>query len=437
MTPAARTERGSSDVKTVVDFGIWVLFFLLISIQDLAGPQAAVGRLAGVPSLFLAPVIVFRSRSRLARLPFVARIAARVSFGWLAAYVIVSLAAVPFLGPDSYGSSPLLRTFKLAVVVALWLLTGVAGAVLWDSGMAFRLRWIVSLVLAGNVLLLLLSAAGREPRFAGNEASFWHLAFNTQQRPRLLTVESSSAGSLLICVACLLLLISVRQRSLRLVAFAALLVAPLTLSRGATSAVPLAVGLAATSWFLLRAGLPRRAWLVGLVLGTLVFTYFGAAAITARSTHSTAGSDATRTAYAEASVRALEDRPLGATFADSVNQGHRWMEQAAADVASRYPASSLVEISDLLSDERASDFSPKTLPGFLIFQAGFIGLFFMLFLAWALAYAASRQRSLLQLFTMFMLLVPAVSFIDTLYAPEFPLVAGVLLAMRDKPSAKS
>jgi hypothetical protein len=409
-------------------------YLVALAVQDLGPTQRAFGRLGSNLALFILPVLVFVHLPEIRAAFQSPRLQRLVRGCSLFAYVtaIVSMVLLMFLPSSARGELLVLKAAKELALVLLWVASIIAGFVVirHHRDVARKVLWLT----LATCLVLLAYELVSPGNFFAVEGLF-HSGPNIQMRPRLLTLESSTAGTLLAGLALGLVLVDDRPRYRTAAVVLGTVGVVLVDSKGAVATWSMAlaggylISLVRGSW--------RRSLLAPVVAITLVVGgAFAAARVgsfvvrSIREDQQQDTSSATRAVYLLSAGLALRDRPLGGGFGGNIVLAERWLSDARQELASSFRGGAFQEVDSMLADDTDRAFSPKSLPVALIYYGGIGGLLLFGLLTVDLARAslraavASRWAPVVALFVG----LATLSYVTSLYEYEIPLLIGALLA---------
>jgi hypothetical protein len=222
-----------------------------------------------------------------------------------------------------------------------------------------------------------------------------HATINYQQRPRILSTESSTAGASLVGTALALLWLQSKSfKWLIPMAVVVILSVDRLASRGTTNglivAVVIAVALGVIGGFLRRSAGNRKI-IAGLITVGAVLAFTAGSSVL-RAVYDpvlqTAGSDATRSAWSFVGMRALIDRPWGDGYSAPLLDLPAWLSEAIEALQAYYPPSAWTELAALVGASTDEALAPKTLPASAAVYLGLPGMLLAISLLFTLAGAA-------------------------------------------------
>lgn len=386
---AKETEQRSS-LRTRATSATLFSIALLSPIGDLPLTSSFGGALGARPSLLLVP-LAFMLINKKSRSKTVATLWATLMIG-----TIVTLISIPFL-PYSAASQPVWsKALRVALTVACWIaLVSIARKSLGSHRRALLAGTAVAFV--ASVLYLY---AWELPH--GNPATtdILHATINYQQRPRILSPESSSAGASVVALGAGIVLLS---RGRLLIAFVTLPVTVLAAlavhSRGTYVALIASAALGGLLFAYSRTkvnakwdALPALAFAAVLVVAFLA-SAVGAVSVASRSTNGNADtsvSDATRAAWSNVGLVTLTEYPLGLGFGAPIVELPRLLQQAQSTLYAEYPTTAWNELGDVIASQSDDSLAPKTLPSTLSVYFGAIGILIWIGLVTSVAIGAIR-----------------------------------------------
>ena len=428
LEPLERSTRASGRFMAVA-------YLVALIVQDFGPTQRVLGRLGSNLALFVLPILVathlpeIRAALRSPRLGRLFR--GCLLFSYVTA--IVSMFLLLTLPTSSRGEVLLLKAAKEVSLFGLWLTSILAGYVILKHHLVLTRKVLWALLLLCGLLLAYELTA---PTNIFASQGLFHAGHNIQMRPRLLTLESSMAGTLFAGLGLGILIVE-RRRAYR--AAAVLLASSgivLVQSKGsiATWSIAFAVGylisLLRGSWrrSLFSPLLAACAVIVGALLAAQV-TDIVVSGLQRDRDQST--SSATRSAYLLSARISLLDQPLGGGFGGNIVSAQRWLSEARDQLTPKFRGGALSEIDGLLRSDTDRAFSPKSLPVTLVYWGGLGGVLLFLFIGLSLVRASFRSSIAgpWPLVVAAFILLATFSYVSSLYEYEITLLVGGLLAL--------
>lgn len=403
----------------------------LTPIGDLAPTQKVFGSIGGRPSLLAAPIMVYLFRHEIRSVA--GATLAPLATGWLYGLVI-SLVSLFFLPAAARGAPLTVKTATLSVILGLWILT-----IVWVAAAAVAERPSLAAGLgisyAGSLIFLVF-----EVFRPGNFAVAWHFvhsSINVQERPRILSTESSTAGASLVAAA-LGWAAAARPRTfifvivLGTVSWGVALVE----SRGTVVSLILAAALTAGttvgSRLYRRDGRLERAATVAALLTTVAsLLLFNNLSNFSNPAAGTSQSDATRSAWAIAANTSIVEHPEGSGYARPQVDASRWLTSAYTSLVDVYPARAFHELERLAGSQSGVALAPKTLLSTLEMYWGIPGLVVVLLLLrriWLAVLRSSIARDLRTVLAASFVIPACMIYVSSIYEPALAMLLGIAVA---------
>lgn len=410
-------------------------YLVALIVQDFGPSQRVLGRFGSNLALFVLPLLVLAHLPEIKTALATPRLRQLVRHCSLFAYVTATVSAFLLLSMPTSARGEILaiKAVKEIALFALWSISIVAGYVIirYHRELTRKMLWVL-LVACAALLAYEVAAPGN--MFA--RPGIFHAGLNIQMRPRLLTTESSIAGSLFAGLGLALVLVEGR----RLYRGAAVALATVGVvgvqSKGtlATWSMALAAGylvsLLRGSW---RRNVLSPVFALAIVLaGAFLASQVGsivAGALQRDRNQST--SSATRSAYLLSAKIGLLDQPWGGGFGGNIVAAEEWLTEAREELTPKFRGGAFEEIDALLRADTDRAFSPKSLPVTLIYWGGLGGLAFFCLFGLNLARAAlanSRVTQWAPVVAAFILL-GTFSYISSFYEYEISLLVGGIFAL--------
>ncbi|MGO4806120.1 hypothetical protein AB4089_13410 [Arthrobacter sp. 2MCAF15] len=374
---------------------IWWLTFAgcaLFAVDDVAVFRGLGGGLLASPGWL--PIIIagfLASRDpRFRRLRLSRVIIAVFSYG-----ILITLITLPFLAADVLGENPIAKSIKVAVSVGVWLLMLVSGAILS--------RVVPRAVQAGAIAAIATMTLGALLYHLGyqgvDQNELIHSYQNLQQRVRSTRFEASSLGAGLIVCLGLIAMRSTRTMAVVLFPVGLIMIGVVAESRGTnlTIYVSLLV-IPFLIWLKSRkADLTANVvlfWASVLaalaVVSSFRLDYFLGSALWSELGLKTEGtSDASRSMWADASLAAVGQHPLGMGYAAYLEWLPKLVENSTRSALDFFPIRDLSEMINQSFAASDATLSPKNLVGIAAVFLGAVGVAMV-----GILYAATIKNSI-------------------------------------------
>lgn len=339
-----------------------------------------------------------------------------------------------------YGQLGSAKDLKMAISLATEISVFFAGLVL---GRKFTASFILGLSIA-----LILSVVMGVFTLAGwnffDGGSFFHSWDNSQGRVRAAQGEASYyAASLILLGGALAVLAKTRRVRLILLVLTVVLPTLLTASRGAFVSLAVALVGFGAIWAFRRFVRPRRLVAWAIVLGglTALMAVFLPLVTSSKlwlvlglaDTNYT--SDATRSAWAIATLLVLFTSPLGLGLANSVVQSQHLLAHAQTLLYGYFSEAQWAEVINLIHTNIDDQLAPKSLVTTITFLLGFGGfgvisfIYSRIYITQGILEPSSWDSTLLKIFAIWVMVLAAVSY-GSLFSWDLALVLGLLASKK-------